>query len=106
VALLILLSVEDEQEALDIAEQWENKGLVGIYKKPTMFCDGEHGGRKTEVGFTKGQKYGWWVCAKCRKPKKRYWDNVLSGDPMFGPPEAFNLIRNYFVDSVDEESNV
>ena len=63
-ALLLLLTFGDEQEALDLAEQYENKGLVGIYKKPTMFCEFENRAcSKRPQGFTRGLKYGWWVRA-------------------------------------------
>lgn len=103
-ALLLLLTFDDEQEALDLAEQYENKGLVGIYKKPTMFCEFEtRACNKRPQGFTRGLKYGWWVCQGCRKPRKLPWSNALSGRKEFGMPDAFNLILEYFT---DEESPV
>lgn len=37
----------------------------GVYKKPTKFCSC-HGIKKR--GFTRGRKYGWWVCDQCKKP--------------------------------------
>jgi len=53
----------------------------GIFQKPTKFCTCE-GGKKTASGFTKGKKYGWWICSKCMKPTAlwasgRQWFSVL-----------------------------
>lgn len=49
--------------------------IVGVYPVPTMFCDPSdpiHKGKgKTGRGYTKGLKYGWWVCAVCKKPSGR-----------------------------------
>lgn len=46
--------------------------LCGVWKEPTLFCDplDGHRGKKTEGGYTRGRKYGWWVCGKCGKPSK------------------------------------
>jgi hypothetical protein len=40
-----------------------------VYKKPTQFC---HCVRGKRDGFTRGKKYGWWVCDKCHKPTKAW----------------------------------
>lgn len=37
----------------------------GVYRKPTKFCNC-HGIKKR--GFTRGRKFGWWVCSQCSKP--------------------------------------
>lgn len=37
-----------------------------VYKKPTKFCECKGDMRKR--AFTRGTKYGWWVCNKCGKP--------------------------------------
>jgi hypothetical protein len=37
----------------------------GVFRKPTKFCS------CTSVksrGFSRGRKYGWWVCSQCGKP--------------------------------------
>jgi hypothetical protein len=39
----------------------------GVWKKPTQFCQCV-GGRKMSRSFTRGLKYGWWVCVTCHKP--------------------------------------
>lgn len=40
----------------------------GVWRKPTKFCDCKgHSGP-----YTRGQKYGWWVHVKCKKPMKTW----------------------------------
>jgi hypothetical protein len=48
--------------------------VVAAYKKPTKFCEPQdgHRGTKTTGGWTRGKKYGWWVCGVCGKPTKRW----------------------------------
>jgi hypothetical protein len=34
-----------------------------------MFCEGGHRGKgKFTYSYTRGKKYGWWVCTTCYKP--------------------------------------
>jgi len=41
----------------------------GVWKKPTLFCTREKPGcRAKSRGYTRGRKYGWWVCTGCGKP--------------------------------------
>ncbi len=105
-AFLVLLDFETEEEALTLIDDMlENAGqavltpvqennvhptVVGLYKRPTQFCP------CPSDGFTKGVKYGWWVCAGCRKPRRLYWRNALSGRRGFSMPEAYNLMEDYF----------
>lgn len=44
--------------------------IVGFVAAPTVFCDPTDGHRKkkTQSGWTRGKKYGWWVCGICKKP--------------------------------------
>lgn len=37
----------------------------GVYRKPTKFCSCTS---LKHRGFSRGKKYGWWVCAQCGKP--------------------------------------
>lgn len=37
----------------------------GVWRKPTKFCECVGVRAKS---FTRGKKYGWWVCATCMKP--------------------------------------
>lgn len=64
--------------------------VVAMYKKPTLFCnvlDGNHNANRRVIGFTKGQKYGWWVCAACHKPREMYVQGSVDNSS-FG----FNLL--------------
>jgi hypothetical protein len=81
-AMFVLLSFPDDADAIDWVQRMkgDSESLVveGIYKKPTLFCDLTdtiHGNRRV-TGFTKGQKWGWWVCAVCKKPRKLSIDNL------------------------------
>ncbi len=75
-AVYVLLSFEDDEEAKDFVrgKVLDNPYLptvCGVFKKPTVFCEEpttRHGKGKTGVGWTRGKKYGWWVCTFCGKP--------------------------------------
>lgn len=82
-AKYVLLNFEDDDAAdqfvkdctdypdapiLTPVQENEVKAFVrGVWKKPTKFCDCRGGGMKNR-GFTRGKKFGWWVCTKCKKP--------------------------------------
>lgn len=75
--------------------------VVGLLAKPTLFCNPEDGHLKsvgkTGRGFTRGMKYGWWVCAICKKPTKGWaagWKPVVA--------DARNLLQD-FLDSLKED---
>lgn len=104
-ARLVVLSFDNDDQAQTLVEDWwealqstpaneegkvrvdlltpiqENNvqcQIVGVYKKPTLFCnpnDG-HRGRKTSGGWTKGKKWGWWVCGTCHKPSLLWGNNI------------------------------
>lgn len=103
-ALIVVCNFDDDNEALDFAEAHEAK-VIAIHKRPTQFCQG-CSGRKTDIGFTRGTKFGWWVCAKCRKPKWKYWQTVLSRDskPPFSGPYGFNIFTKYFDSDTEEKA--
>lgn len=48
--------------------------ISAVYKKPSKFCtpDDGHLKGKGSRSFTRGRKYGWWVCAVCGKPTKKW----------------------------------
>lgn len=50
--------------------------VVGVYKKPTVFCDCI-GSRKPPDGWRKGSKYGWWICTMCGKPSEEWSKRML-----------------------------
>lgn len=95
--MYVLLSFPEDADAKDWVQRMkgDSESLVveGIYKKPTLFCDpmdtSTHGNRRVQ-GFTKGQKWGWWVCASCKKPKRLAFMNL--------PNEigGFNLMDRLF----------
>jgi hypothetical protein len=81
--MLLVLRVENEtsldtfvasmrerepQEGMPLVPQGAE--IVGLFKSPTKWCDPSdgHRGKKTDAGWTRGLKYGWWVCGKCKKP--------------------------------------
>jgi hypothetical protein len=89
----IVLAIEDnevaEQLVTDVANNFygdirrlpEEASIVGMFAVPTKFCDDEpvgHRGKKTQAGWTRGKKYGWWVCGSCKKPTKAWGTNLNS----------------------------
>src|SRR5215213_2896681 len=51
--------------------------LMGIFKRPTKYCDetdGHRTGKKTHQAWTRTKNYGWWVCSICHKPTEA-WAN-------------------------------
>lgn len=90
--LIVVHLYEDEAQALadaDRAEITHEGRVVGIYKVPTLFCETVHTGRMQ--GFTQGQRWGWWVCAVCKKPKKTAYLHMWEYMSNFG----FNLIERF-----------
>lgn len=73
-AKYILLQFNDDKEAdafaSTIADAGEASSLTvrGVFKKPTMFCDCVKG--TSPEKNVKGNKWGWWLCKVCHKPKK------------------------------------
>lgn len=108
----VLLTFENEEAALNLVEQVLDEGVVykpygdagdfqhidagevkAVYKHPTMFCTQDHGGRKTQVGYTMGQKWGWWVCGSCGKPSRLYWENIVEKQSSFGKNLLWTLFE-------------
>jgi len=93
-AMYVLLSFDDDEEAMNFVDaNLASMKVEGIYKKPTKFCDALnpiHGNKRVH-GWTQGQKYGWWICAKCGLPSPvaaRNVPNEISG---------WNLLSRLFV---------
>src|SRR4051795_7085717 len=72
----VVLKIEDSIDPMSF--DFPNQRVVGIFKAPTVYCDNTdgHRGKKTEAGWTRGKKYGWWVCGKCKKPTKAWSENL------------------------------
>jgi hypothetical protein len=91
----IMVEVETEPEAKRLA--WDLLGedpnseiftaakLRAVWRKPTLFCDSGdgHRGKKTAAGWTRGPKWGWWVCGACGKPTKG-WAGMWKFDSVMG----------------------
>lgn len=59
--------------------------VEAVYKKPTRYCNCVNdpsvklSGRRVR-GWTKGLKFGWYVCPKCRRPANyqgRIWETLF-----------------------------
>lgn len=93
-AYYVLLSFDDEEEALTFVEHSDGESSIihngkveAIYKRPTMFCQTPGGctkGGRRSGGYTMGQKWGWWVCSICKKPSEPYWDSIVRVQSSFG----------------------
>lgn len=74
---LVMMEVTEDQ-----AIRASTKANVrGVYKMPRSFCNELNHGKQR--GFTKGQRFGWWVCHTCRKPSRPYWTRIFE-DNVFG----------------------
>jgi hypothetical protein len=81
-AKYVLLAFDDDKKAdeflqknflgseyvdYESAEVWAT--LRAVFKKPTQFC------QCTAIkhrGWTRGKKFGWWVCSQCKKPSRQW----------------------------------
>jgi hypothetical protein len=117
----ILISIEDDETAKTfVIQTLVNRGVImeleqttpedpivdttraavcGVWRAPTQFCDpsdGHRGSGKFAVSYTRGKKYGWWVCTKCGKPSQAKisaceWEPTLGTNllPAEFTPEPF-----------------
>jgi hypothetical protein len=89
----VVLAIEDNEAAQRLTEEMQTvethgypfvpqgASIAGMFAVPTKFCDDEpagHRGKKTQAGWTRGKKYGWWVCGSCKKPTKAWGTNLNS----------------------------
>ncbi|HVI78682.1 MAG TPA: hypothetical protein VM715_11085 [Candidatus Acidoferrum sp.] len=74
----VVIEVDDDSVEGVIDHDLEDFNVVGVFKAPTVYCDNTdgHRGKKTEAGWTRGKKYGWWVCGKCKKPTETWSKNL------------------------------
>lgn len=63
--IYVVLEMEDK----DFTE-FDGPSVRAVYKKPTQFCDSatHKGSGRRVMGFTRGTKFGWWLCTQCKKP--------------------------------------
>jgi hypothetical protein len=61
----------------------EKRRVLGIWRKPRKFCQCRGGNDKTFWGYVRGQRFGWWVHARCGRPSRAWgqgyskWFSVL-----------------------------
>jgi len=86
-ARYVVLSFDDDTTADEFVAAVQENGILGhvsnesgfmkhfapvvraMFQRPTKFCDcASRGGNIKARGFTRGKKYGWWVCNACKKP--------------------------------------
>lgn len=75
----VVLEFSDESYAKDYVADWLGRSskvqVIAVFKKPTLYCDpadGHRNRKKTHQGWTRGKKYGWWVCSLCGKPTEKW----------------------------------
>jgi hypothetical protein len=96
-ARIIVLSIADntvaEQLAKDLLREVPKRAwlrlpgvkIEAMIARPTVACKGHRQpGRIKPLGeFTRTQRFGWFVCATCKRPAKavvqRFVDNMLGG---------------------------
>jgi hypothetical protein len=77
-----------DPESLTMEQNTENAKLfrrrvLGIWRKPRKFCQCRGGNDKTFWGYVRGQRFGWWVHARCGRPSRAWgqgyskWFSVL-----------------------------
>lgn len=70
---VVLQMADDDEPEVTVGQE-----VVGVFKKPSIFCDNSdgHRGGKTDSGWSRGKKYGWWVCGRCKKPTQAWASNL------------------------------
>lgn len=108
-AKYVLLAFDSDTEANEFVEAVQDRTsreeftVRGVWKKPTKFCECTSGNIK-QRGWTRGKKFGWWVCDRCHKPSKAWaqgdvWYNSLGTNllpvsheaPEYRGPRPLNL---------------
>lgn len=112
-ARYVVLAFDNDDEADAFVSVCNETGIVGVFahemgrhvrhfapivravfQKPTKFCDCMSTGKNTKArGFTRGKKYGWWVCSICKKPtigwaEGHEWFRTLGRNLLPKTPEA------------------
>lgn len=97
-AIYVMLQFENDAEAEEVVTDLIKTGLVtspgkypdssmgmgevklrGVWKKPTQFCTCT---RKKDSSWTRGTKYGWWVCTSCGKPSEEWSKGIMLYNPL------------------------
>jgi hypothetical protein len=83
-ARVIVISIPDNAEAERVAKRILENSLEGLstllppsatieamIARPTTYCRGPHrvpGKLRSQMGWTRTIKFGWWICNVCKKP--------------------------------------
>ena len=101
-ARVIIISVESNDEAEAFAKWMLDKDQEGysedmpvvppgakieaLIARPTIACRGPHrvvGKMRSQMSYTRTIKFGWWVCAVCKKPApiivRDFIENMIGG---------------------------
>ena len=92
-AKYLLIRFEDDED-VNIDKRWFNnmssqQEVIAVYKAPTVFCECYSVKNR---GWTKGRKWGWWVCDQCGKPAGGVAIENRVNDSSFG----YNLLHHKF----------
>jgi hypothetical protein len=70
-ARYVVLEFEHNEDADMFTQDMLHDGesVVGVFAKPTQFCKCK-GGKGRIHAYTRGRKFGWWVCSTCKKPQR------------------------------------
>jgi hypothetical protein len=99
----IALLFEDENEALEFINETQKREKVkGVYKYPTLYCEGSCG----RWGFTQGRRWGWWVCAVCKKPRWTAWENYWDMLGSLGYNQMERLVQEGKIVAFTESTDV
>lgn len=83
----MLLKFKNELDRCNAMLQSELPGhpeVIAVYRAPTTFCPGGSGHKEA---WTKGRRWGWWVCDLCGSVSKLAHQNAIRSEA-FG----FNLL--------------
>lgn len=93
--VFVLLSFDDDDEAKEFVKAQLNERVQvtynddqydpfevsaevrGVYKRPVQFCTCTR-----TPGWTRGKRFGWWVCVDCGKPSKMWAMGVMLFTPL------------------------
>ena len=91
-AKYLLIRFEDDEDVDRVIVSSELPGhpeVIAVYKAPTVFCECYSVKNR---GWTKGKKWGWWVCDQCGKPAGGIAIENRINDSSFG----YNLLHHKF----------
>lgn len=97
-ARYLLVSVDDNDRADVLRGRLDSVSgvkVVGLFGKPTNFCDGTCQAGDLNAKSLTGRKFGWRICPICKKAKKvfHYHNNLIAPDVPIRFWDCFLSIR-------------